>query len=541
MPGQLVRLLLTGTCGTHRPTALHCPCVALYVDLSGFTALTERLAEHGPKGAERLSEILNSCFGELVALVHHHGGEVQSFAGDAVLAVWWAEDEAQLGATCTRAARCGLVLRDALNGSRPLPDAELRLRVAVAVGEAVLFSVGGVEGRWEFFASGAPMRQLSQAIRAALPGEVQLSPEARKCLAEAACGVGTADGGLKLLDCPAPAAMMPRPTPQIPERLQAGLRSYISHSVLTLVDAGQAEWMAEFRRVTVLFCALGHESFPGPEQLGVLQQAVTVVQASVYGQDGMVNQVMVDDKGTVVLAVWGVAMHSHEDDAVRALRAADAMVQGLRDTELSGSVGVASGVVFTGRRGSRSRCDYAVIGDRVNIAARLMQAAGEGILCDSATQALAANEIEFSPPEPLALRGRSDDFLTCRPLGPKAQRVTSTTPLVGRGRERADLREKLDALGAGARGLVVIEGEPGIGKSRLVADLLEQARGSGYRALVTGCDPIERSTPYHAWRGLLVDLLGLEAAPGQKGAEGRVQEALRSHPELAVKIGRAHV
>lgn len=167
VPGQLVRLLLTGTCGTHRPAALHCPCVALYVDLAGFTALTERLAEHGPKGAERLSEILDSCFGELVALVHHHGGEVQSFAGDAVLAVWWAEDEAQLSATCTRAARCGLVLRDALNGSRPLPDAELRLRVAVAVGEAVLLSVGGVEGRWEFFASGDPMRQLSQAIRAA--------------------------------------------------------------------------------------------------------------------------------------------------------------------------------------------------------------------------------------------------------------------------------------------------------------------------------------------------------------------------------------
>ena len=93
-----------------------------------------------------------------------------------------------------------------------------------------------------------------------------------------------------------------------------------------------------------------------------------------------------------------------------------------------------------------------------------------------------------------ALKGRSEPLLACRPLGPRTQKVVSRSPLVGRQRERAALRLELDALGTGGKGLVIVQGEPGIGKSRLVADLLDQARGSGYRALVTGCDPIETST-----------------------------------------------
>ena len=64
----------------------------LFADISGFTALTERLARTGPAGVEELTELLNDCFGRLVKLVVDHGGDVVKFAGDALLALWPADE-----------------------------------------------------------------------------------------------------------------------------------------------------------------------------------------------------------------------------------------------------------------------------------------------------------------------------------------------------------------------------------------------------------------------------------------------------------------
>src|ERR1041385_3383619 len=60
----------------------------LFADISGFTLLTERMAEKGPAGVEALARILNEYFGQLIDIIHKYGGDVVKFAGDAVIAVW---------------------------------------------------------------------------------------------------------------------------------------------------------------------------------------------------------------------------------------------------------------------------------------------------------------------------------------------------------------------------------------------------------------------------------------------------------------------
>ncbi len=64
------------------------PAALLFADISGFTALTERFAQHGPAGAEELFDLLNSYFGPMIALISAHGGDVVKFAGDALIALW---------------------------------------------------------------------------------------------------------------------------------------------------------------------------------------------------------------------------------------------------------------------------------------------------------------------------------------------------------------------------------------------------------------------------------------------------------------------
>ncbi len=70
------------------PVAEDIQAAVLFADISGFTRLTEQLAEAGPSGVEAIANILNEYFGQLINIVHHFGGDVVKFAGDAVIAVW---------------------------------------------------------------------------------------------------------------------------------------------------------------------------------------------------------------------------------------------------------------------------------------------------------------------------------------------------------------------------------------------------------------------------------------------------------------------
>src|SRR5205085_9792483 len=85
----------------------------LFADISGFTALSERLAANGAEGVEELTRALNAYFGKLIDVITAHGGDVVKFAGDAMLA-FWPVSEAELPRAARVVARCGLDLQAAV-------------------------------------------------------------------------------------------------------------------------------------------------------------------------------------------------------------------------------------------------------------------------------------------------------------------------------------------------------------------------------------------------------------------------------------------
>src|SRR5262249_46442221 len=154
------------------------PGAVLFADISGFTALTERLAEHGRSGAEELTQILDDYFGRIIEVVTAHGGDVIKFAGDALLALWQAEDLPEDLPTLTvRAAQCALAVQGALAEHRAA-GVRLSLRVAVASGGVRSVHLGGVFGRCEFVVSGEPLAHVGEAEKYADPGDVVLAPRA---------------------------------------------------------------------------------------------------------------------------------------------------------------------------------------------------------------------------------------------------------------------------------------------------------------------------------------------------------------------------
>ena len=114
----------------------------------------------------------------------------------------------------------------------------------------------------------------------------------------------------------------------------------------------------------------------------------------------------------MLIAVFGLPTLSHEDDATRGVRTATETHSILSKAKIETHIGIATGTAFCGRVGSENRCEYSVVGDTVNLSARLMGAAakqGEAILCDTATTTAASQSrvrLLFKPKEPIKLKGK---------------------------------------------------------------------------------------------------------------------------------------
>ncbi|MEW1718233.1 adenylate/guanylate cyclase domain-containing protein [Streptomyces sp. NPDC093109] len=289
------------------------------------------------------------------------------------------------------------------------------------------------------------------------------------------------------------------------------------------------EPVASRRTVTVLFCDMTGSTALSerldPEALRhVMLRYFTRMRACVEDHGGTVEKFI----GDAVMAVFGVPL-THEDDALRAVRAALDMRDSLTDlnaelrrelgTTVAVRIGVATGeVVATVVPGA----DQALVsGDTVNVAARLEQHAPSGqILVGAVTRALAGPAVEAEPVAPLSVKGKSRPVPAWRILRAAARPATM---LRGGDSALVDRTAELDALLALHRRtahdrtgrLVTLLGDPGVGKSRLARAYGREAVRQG--ALVTGtdCPPYGSPGPYAPLAALLEGL-----APGLPGTGG---------------------
>ena len=504
-------------------------CAVLFADISGFTPLAERLTRKGAAGAERLTEILNDYFSRLIDLVDQHGGDVLKFAGDALIAIWRAEGES-LNTATHRAAQAALVLQQALR-SADADGEPLQLRVAIGAGLSSIAHLGGALDRWEFIISGLPLEQVGAVSSQVTPGTVGASGAAWTLLE--AGGAGPQGQALSAdahqLDALRPIPPTPRPQrPVLGLEHGAALRRYLPAAIVHRINAGFNQFLGELRRVTVLFVNLPGLSFRTP--IGEAQAVMIELQQSCYHYEGSINKLSVDDKGVSLLAAAGLPPLAHEDDPDRGLRIGLRMLDRLQQLGVRCSIGISTGRVYCGAVGSDQRREYTIMGDSVNLAARLMQEADGGILCDEATRRRAGADIEFDPPQELQLKGRGTPVLAARPRGVQAgSRKREERPLVGRQRERARLAAWLESLlGGGREPRIVLAADAGMGKTVLLEELIRRARWLPVTVHVARADAVERATSYHAWQQVLRPLLRTDAETDWQCARNRVLEALNA-------------
>ncbi len=517
------------------PVAEELQAAILFADISGFTLLTERMAEKGPTGVETLARILNEYFGELIDIIHEYGGDVVKFAGDAVIAVWPIVPDLTINDSISRAdqwqwtmraTECAIEVHRRLTNYKA-EDASLYLKLAVSMGKISTIHVGGVFNRWEFLITGSPLIELGIANNIARAGDILLTPSAWKLIRndsnaepiEFELQDAIAQGGrLDSLNKPSSIFSLTTP-PVIPDGAENSLRPYIPGAVINRLTAGQSSWIAELRRVTVLFINL-----PDLNQETSLESAQSIarlIQRSVYHYEGSINKINVDDKGITIVAALGLPPFSHEDDPTRGVQAALMIRRELTNLRVPSYIGIATGRIFCGSVGNDARREYTIIGNAVNLSARLMGTASlqdeliakymVPILCDRVTFDSAKEAVEFEPLPPQQIKGRTEPVEVFHAREHKKSIVRSKTELIGRQEEKTLIAAALQELSRGApHQTLVLQGEAGIGKSRLFEDLIRQAETLNVQMFSGNGDAIEKSNPYHAWRPIFNRILDLE-------------------------------
>ncbi|HET7856935.1 MAG TPA: tetratricopeptide repeat protein [Gaiellaceae bacterium] len=476
------------------------------VDLTGFTALAERLQARGRAGAEELVIAVSGVFEGLIGITYRRGGDVLKFRGDALLILF--AGDAHEERACRAAAEMQWFIEQTAG------------RMMSSVGEVVLrMSTGIYSGTCHFFLVESSHRELVvvgpaatatiQLEDAAGAGEILVSPATA-----AAVGpewlAGERGGAALLAIDPDPDAAAPPLVEDLPPPSPTQLEAYVPTALRAYLrlEAGEAEHrqvtaaFLKFTGIEALLAQGGGAAVNEPlAALGALVGRVT----SELGITLLESDIDVDGGKLYLTAGAPSSTGADEERMLRALRTIlDAR------SPLALRAGVNRGPAFAGDVGASTRRAYAVMGDTINLAARLAARADLGEILATA-EVLERSRTTFeTTPQPFLVKGK-ERAITAYSVGDVTgvaeEEAQQVLPIVGRDEELQKLGSALESARLRRAQVTELVGEPGMGKSRLVEELKTMA--VGFTQFATRCDEYAASIPYYPFRSLLRPLAGI--------------------------------
>jgi class 3 adenylate cyclase len=537
----------------------------LFSDVSGFTALSERLAVLGPKGAEHLTGVINRYFTAMIGILSQSNGTLLKFAGDATLVYF---PEQADGVHVQWAARAGLrmmrAMQDFANLPTPLGPVSITMKVGLSAGTFLAANVGS-EKRMEYVLIGPTVSQTLQAEGCTTPGDI-VANQAAADLLSSTYSMTEVKPGFYLLNPGEQKALDGYEISQTqrrkrgnavqwdasPEEIKAqinekldqikALTPYLAgelvERIITHADQRQVE--SEYRPTTVMFC-----NFTGPDTLlelwgesgakrvtDLLSDYFTAINEVISRFGGIVSRIDPYSQGSKLLALFGAPI-AHEDDAQRAISAALEMNNALsklnqnwaqslsrhlppggKKNFMEHRIGITLGDTFAGQAGSSTRREYTVMGDEVNLAARLMSAArpGQILISEPVLQATDAYYVTRKLP-PVRVKGKKNLIQIWQVDGPREDtllnRIQNRPPLIGRTPELERGWQVFQRARAGTGCVLTLTGQAGIGKSHLADVLLKQALENDWQIYAFQCRSYLKGESYSCWKGLLRSIVGI--------------------------------
>lgn len=428
----------------------------MFVDLSGFTPLTQSLMREESTGAEQLSLILNDIFEPLINLVYVRGGFIPYFAGDAFTAIFPVPDT---GIRAQEIVHTAIRARSLFSGREyRFSDFTIGIKIGLSYGDVEWGIVGSSHKAYYF--RGQAIDNCAICQTKARGQDIVMDSTLYALLGDHHFGLEAVDLAYYRLLGGKPASMEPISQAQYPEPVAEVFRHFLPREVLEVQMEG------EFRTVVSVFI-----SFQGIDSHELLDRFASLVLEQIYNFSGYFKEIDFGDKGSVMVAFFGAPI-TFENTTERALEFITAVREEMRaldDVTLqSFRVGITFGTAYTGYVGGEQRCQYAAVGNHVNLAARLMTYADWGeILVDDDLRRNPS--FKFLHKGDIKYKGIQGNIPTFKLIGKDFENQKSYIgAMIAR---EAELKQVLQMIGKVFEqkqgGLMSVFGEAGIGKSRL--------------------------------------------------------------------------
>jgi predicted ATPase/class 3 adenylate cyclase len=505
----------------------HTTGAALFADVSGFTPLTEALVKVlGPqRGAEELTRWLNEIYDAIVDDIERYRGSVIGFSGDAMTC--WFDDQNEPSvnpqpntSSILRATASALTIQQTMQRFAQVNiggagNVSLAIKVVVTAGPARRFLIGDPNIQLVDALAGKTLYRLATGEHHAHRGEVLIDQAAVEALgdqievSEWREDPESRERFALVNKLKVNVETYPWPALETDALSNDLLRPWLLPPVYDRLMSGMGEFLTELRPTVALFLRFsGIDYDDDPEAQSKLNAYLQAVQQILARYQSYMLQLIIGDKGSNFYVSFGAPV-AHENDAIRAVRAALELRDLQMDFITDIQIGVSQGLTRTGACGGLYRRTYGAIGDAVNIAARLMQNAPSGqVMVNQNVRKATGEEFIWEGLPPLRVKGKSEPVTVFRLIsnqdhhGIRLHEPKYALPMVGRTAELALIERKLDMALLGHGQIVGITAEAGMGKSRLMAEVIRLARKRNVLGYGGECQSYGTSTSYLVWQNI---------------------------------------
>ena len=540
----------------------HTSGAALFADISGFTPLTEALvgALGARRGAEELTLWLNKIYDALINEVEGYRGSVMSFSGDAVTC-WFddreEDDPAQRheGLTSLRATACALEMQRAMQQFTrvDVPGAgtvSLAIKIVVTTGPARRFLIGDPSIQFVDVLAGETLYRLADGEHLAERGEVLIDQPTVTALDEQVDVLEWREDPVSnerfavAMKLKTSVEIGPWPAMSSDALSDDQIRPWLLPPVYERLMSGMGDFLTELRPTVALFLRFSGIDYDSDSEAHTkLNIYIQAVQGILARYDSYMLQLTIGDKGSSFYVSFGAPL-AYEDDAIRAVAAA-LELRDLRMDFITGvQIGVSQGRTRTGAYGGTHRRTYGALGDDVNMAARLMQNAPPGqVLVNQSVRKATSDKFTWEELEPLQVKGKSQPLEVYRLVAKQERQAIRlhepkyALPMVGREVELLSIETKLDLAIEGKGQIVGITAEAGMGKSRLMAEVIRLARKRDLLGYGGECQSYGTSTSYLVWQNIWRGFFDLDPARSTAEQIQALEEQLsRIDPALLPRL-----
>lgn len=482
--------------------------IILFVDICGFTALTERLATIGKEGAEELTYLLNRFFEKMVDITINNGGDIIRFGGDSMTILFPPKMDLALKTSFILKEEC----RNFHEIRTKIGKISLFMKIGISYGNIVLGIVGDDSTSFDYFLAGEALNKAVEAEHHAKKDEIIIHPDSHNLVNKRDYVLEINDEGfISLKGLTKKGVSTSLTTHSLPNEnvVAKKLIKFLPYYIVEKAQVEENKLIGEHRKTTTLFCQLSINQFDKKEDIEKINKSFIAISKIVKRYGGIINKLDMGDKGTKILALFGtpVPIENQEEHAIKcAIEIRDD--EYFKKMKIDFNIGITTSPLFSAFIGSKKRRELTVMGDGINLAARLMTAnIGEKILVTKELFEKTNHFILFKHLGAISVKGKSEKIEVYSPIRIKDIETTESK-FVGRSKELKLSKDFL--LKDNNQALLAIVSEAGGGKTSFMSETKRMLEENNFKTISMKLAPYDKEKFFTPIKNILISLLKLD-------------------------------